>query len=100
MQELRALILACQFVLATTTPTRGTVQVTAALTSFSVGRWIGPLAGMGRHKSPLHQGAPGRLTSRHNSVRKTVLALVVIGLGWIGSLLWPRFNFTRRVGGH
>jgi hypothetical protein len=49
------LILACQFVLATTTPTRGTMQVTAALTSFSVGRWIGPLAGMGRHKPPLHQ---------------------------------------------
>ena len=71
--------------------------MTAALTSCSVGRWIGPLAGMGRHKSPLHQGAPGRLTARDNSVRKIVIALVVIGLVWIGYMAWPLYELTALV---
>jgi predicted secreted protein len=51
----------------------------------------------GATQAPTSPGAPGRLTARDNSVRKTVIALVVIGLVWIGYMAWPLYELTALV---
>ena len=52
---------------------------------------------MGRHKSLLRQGAPGAPDRKATIVPKTVIALVVIGLVWIGYMAWPLYELTALV---
>ena len=48
--------------------------------------------------SPYFARVPrGHLTQGDNSVPKTVIALVVIGLVWIGYMAWPLYELTALV---
>ena len=67
----------------------------AAVTSF-FGRAVDRPAGIAA-TVPTSPRCPAHLPARNNSVRKTVIVLVVIGLVWIGYMAWPLYELTALV---